>query len=219
MSSIGSIGSSSAMMMYASKRPDASKMAEELFSKIDSGNQGYIEKSDLQSAISEIGGSDSSVDDLFSQLDSDGDGKVTENEFTQVLSQLNQQFDQMRMQGGMPPPPPPQGEDQGFSKDELTAQLEEIGSSDSKRSSLISNIINNFDTADSDGDGKVTFEEAMSFDQNSKSTSASSSSDSSTSSTSTTASDDSKFMLQIMKLMQAYNIGRTDDSSQFSAIA
>ena len=220
MSSIGSIGSSSAMMMYASKRPDPSKMAEELFSKIDSSQQGYIEKSDLQSAISEISGSDSSsnVDELFSQLDSDGDGKVTEDEFTNVLSQLNQQFDQMRMQGGMPPPPPPEN-DSGFSKDELTAQLEEIGSSDSKRSSLISNIINNFDAADSDGDGKVTFEEAMSFDQSSQSTSASSSSDSSTSSTSATASDDSKFMLQILKLMQAYHIGEMDSSSQFSAIA
>ncbi|HWT53241.1 MAG TPA: EF-hand domain-containing protein [Rhodocyclaceae bacterium] len=224
MSSISSIGSN-AMMMYGSSRSStkANALAEELFAKIDSNKQGYIEKSDLQSAISGTD-NDSDVDALFSQLDSDGDGKVTEDEFTNVLSQLNQQFDQMRMQGGMPPPPPPQGQDSGFTKDELTAQLEEIGSSDSKRSSLISNIVNNFDAADSDGDGKVTFQEAMAFDQSSNGTStgtsSTSSSDGSSSAGSTSASsDDSKLMLQIMRLMQAYHIGESDSTAQFSALA
>lgn len=216
MSSISSIGSN-AMMMYGSRSSTkANALAEELFAKIDSNNQGYIEKSDLQSAISSVNSNDSSnVDALFSELDSDGDGKVTQDEFTNVLSQLNQQFDQMRMQGAMPPPP--QGQDSGFTKDELTAQLDEIGSSDSKRSSLISNIVNNFDAADSNGDGKVTLQEAMSFDQSSNSTTSSTSS--TDNGTTSSSSDDSKLMLQIMHLMQAYHIGESDNTSQFSAMA
>jgi hypothetical protein len=45
--------------------------------------------------------------------------------------------------GSMRPPPPQDGNDAGFTKDELTGQLKEIGSSDSKRSALISKIIDN----------------------------------------------------------------------------
>lgn len=63
----------------------------------------------------------------------------------------------------MPPPPPVERRERvpairGFTKDELTSQLSDIGSSDSTRSSLISNIINNFDEADTDSDGKVSFQ-------------------------------------------------------------
>ena len=79
-----------------------------------------------------------------------------------LAEELDSQFDQSRMQnamsamggmGSMPPPPPEN--DTGFTEEELTEQLSEIGSSDSQRASLISNIVENFDAADTDGDGKV----------------------------------------------------------------
>jgi hypothetical protein len=110
----------------------------------------------------------------------------------------------MRMQGGgMPPPPPPRGNDAGFTKDELSSQLNEIGSSDSERSSLISDIVQNFDEADTDGDSKVSFREAMAYDQSQSSSSGSSE----TKETAIVATEDSnqKLMMQIMRLMQAYN--------------
>lgn len=66
--------------------------------------------------------------------------------------------------GGMPPPPR-EGEDGGFTLDELTAQLEEIGDSDPARASLLSSVIENFETADSDGDGKASFAEAMALQE------------------------------------------------------
>ncbi len=161
----------------------------QLFSKLDTKNQGYLEKSDLVSAFSQIDSSsdNTSVDQLFTALDSDGDGKVSESEFSSTLSQLqaelDSQFNAMRMDGfqgaqgagmgGMPPPPPPP-DDEGFTKDELQSQLDEIGTSDSERSSFISNVVNNFDDADANGDGKVSFAEAQAYNSGSSSTEATS---------------------------------------------
>lgn len=139
MSTISSVGGYSSMMMQGMgggmRRPDSSKMVDDLFSKLDTSNQGYLTKSDLQSALDSASSSSSSnstssssstsssgasVDDIFSALDSNGDGKITKDEMKSGLdslaSQLDSQFNNMRMNGGMdgtggmngmPPPPPP----------------------------------------------------------------------------------------------------------------
>lgn len=212
---ISSIGSSSL----------ASQMASNLFSKLDSKNQGYIEKSDLQSAFDQISsssnsGNAASVDEVFKQLDGDGDGKVTKQEMsdslTKMAEQLDSQFNSMRTggRGGMPPPPPPEGTDSaGFTKDELQSQLDEIGTSDSKRSSLISNIVSNFDEADTDGDGKVSMQEAMTFDKSSQTSTTASTSTDSSSSTNTEA----EIMKRIMQLMQAYSVSGQGSSQTSSS--
>lgn len=248
MSSINSIGtgnSAVAMMqgMQRRQRPDPAEMAANLFSQLDTNGQGYLEKSDLQAAFNKVTSSTSSasassstdsassVDDLFAQLDSDGDGKVTKQEFSDTLAkiseQLDNQFMNMRMQqGGMPPPPPGAGSDAGFTKEELTSQLEETGSSDSKRSALISNIVNNFDKADSDGDGKVSMKEAMAYDQtlqsastSTASVSATSSNDGATTATTRDADLSKKILQQIMQLVQAYHVGTESNTSSFSVSA
>lgn len=210
-------------------RPDPSKMAEDLFSKLDSSGKGYIEQSDLTSALASLSSSSSSSSssgtsssDLFSQLDSDGDGKVTKDEFSssieKLAASLDSQFNQMRMQGGMPPPPPPgdasgaNENDSGFTKEELSSQLSEIGSSDSKRASLINNIVQNFDQADTDGDGKVSFKEAMAYDKANPSSASTVSSSSSTSDTSSTESSDAKLFKQLLDLMRAYGSGASGQS-------
>lgn len=221
MSTIGAVGSNSMIMQGMQggrRRPDPAEMAEKLFSKLDTNGQGYIEQSDLQNAFSQIGsaGESGSAGDLFAKLDSDSDGKVTKDEFSTALKaaaeQLDNQFASMRMQGGgsMPPPPPPPGNDAGFTKDELSSQLDEIGSSDSQRSSLISDIVQNFDKADTDGDGKVSFSEAMAYDQSQSSTSTGTEN-----SEMQAAAEDSnqKLMMQIMRLMQAYNTDNGDGNS------
>ncbi|MBI2277597.1 MAG: EF-hand domain-containing protein [Dechloromonas sp.] len=207
----------------------SSQMASQLFSRLDTKNQGYIEKSDLASAFSSIASqkSDStSADDVFAALDGDSDGKVTENELSTVLAklqeQLDSQFNQSRMQGmgghggaqgmaGMPPPPPPPpGGDAGFTKDELSAQLESADSSDTQRTSLLNKVVENFEAADSNSDGKVSFQEAMAYDQSSSS---SASSDSASATQSTADSDEAKIMMKIMQLMHAYGSGQDDASS------
>lgn len=209
---------------------NASQLSSKLFSALDTKNQGFLEKSDLVSAFSKLSSSTSSdstsVDDVFSALDSDKDGKVTKSEFASTLSKLQEeldsQFNQMRMQGGGGhggpqgmggPPPPPPAEDAGFTKDELSSQLEEAGG-DSKRSSLISNIVNNFEAADSDGDGKVSFTEAMAYD---KSTQNSTASDATSGSASASSNSDAGIMMKIMQLMHAYGSDQQDQSSNSTA--
>lgn len=241
------------MVSSVSSSSLASSWASQIFSKLDTKNQGYIDKSTLQDAFSSIDSSSSSssstnVDQLFSSIDTDSDGKITQSELTttlqKVADQLNSQFDQSRMgmsgaggpggpggAGGPPPGPPPSGsgdgdgdsDDSGFTKDQLTQQLQSSDvSSDTKRSDLISSIVSNFDKADTDGDGKVTRNEAMSYAKTLDSTSSTSStsavtstsdsSGSSSSSSSTSSNSDATVMMQILKLMQAYGSSTTDNS-------
>lgn len=202
-----------------------SSMVSQLFAKLDTKSQGYLELSDLQSAYSAISESDaSSASAVFTALDSDSDGKVSESEFSSTLSKLQEsldgQFNQMRMQGigghgpqgmaGMPPPPPPQ-DVSGFTQEELQSQLDEIGASDSQRSSLIANIVDNFETADSDGDGKVNFQEARAYDESSNGGRAST--------TAASGNDELQLMQQIMQLMQAYGAGGDSPASTLATSA
>lgn len=202
-----------------------SQLASNLFSKLDTKKQGYIEQSDLQSAFEQIGGTSyaSEVENVFSQLDGDSDGKVTESELSDTLTklaeELDNQFNQSRMQaaGGMPPPPPPaeKSDSTGFTQDELQSQLEEIGSTESQRSSLISNIVNNFDEADTNSDGKVSNEEAMAYDQKTSSTTTASDSTTTASQTDTETS----VRMRLMQLIQAYGIGDSSYSGLNSLLS
>ena len=216
---------------------NASQMSSRLFSALDTKNQGYLEKSDFVSAYSKISGdsSESSVDDVFSALDGDSDGKVTESEFASTLSKLQEeldgQFNQMRMQGkggqggpqgmgGMPPPPPPQAGAAGFSKDELNSQLQKVGSSDSESTSLLSKVAENFEEADTDQDGKVSFTEAMAYQQSSEQA-ASNDATANAQARNEANNSDSQLMFKIMQLMHAYgsSSGNGDGSAASSLLS
>lgn len=235
MSSVSGISTSSIASLYSEQtaqrrqKPDAATMAEDLFAKLDTSGKGYIEQSDLTSALSSTSSTSTegtaSASEIFSQLDSDGDGKVTQDELKtsiqKLAESLDSQFDAMRMQGGMqPPPPPPSESDAGFTEEELTDQLAEIGSTDSARASLISNVVNNFDAADTNEDGKVSFQEAIAYDEanptssSSSTTDSTSSTDSATSTTSVASSDktDAQVFRQLMELLRTY--GDADDSTK-----
>lgn len=204
-----------------------SSAASYLFSRLDTSGKGYIDEDDLVSAFSSLSstqGTDAS--DVFTQLDGDSDGKVTESEFSTALQQLsetlNSQYDASRMQGAMPPPPPPPADDTGFTKEELSSQLEEIGDTDSARSTLISSIVENFDAADTNQDGTVSNAEAMAYAQtNDIATSASddASTTAASSSTGSTSVADAKVFQQIMDLMRAYGVpaGGSDFASTLSS--
>ncbi len=204
----------------------ASQMASMLFSKLDTKSQGYLEKSDLAAAFSQITSnasqstSSTSADDVFTALDSNSDGKVTKDEFASVLAKLQEsvssQFGgQMHGAGGMPPPPPP-ADDAGFTKEELTSQLESADSGDTQRTELINKIVNNFEAADTDSDGKVSFQEAMAYDKSTESTSASGTG----TATATTAANnsDAQLMMKIMQLMHAYGTGQDQENSGIASL-
>ncbi|UCV19096.1 EF-hand domain-containing protein [Ferribacterium limneticum] len=203
----------------------ASQMASMLFSKLDTKSQGYLEKSDLAAAFSQITSnasqstSSTSAEDVFTALDSNSDGKVTKDEFATVLAKLQESVSSqfggpMQGPGGMPPPPP--ADDAGFTKEELTSQLESVDSSDTKRTELINKIVENFEAADTDSDGKVSFKEAMAYDKSTESTSAS---DTGTATATTTANNsDAEVMMKIMQLMHAYGPGQDQENSGIATL-
>lgn len=147
-------------------RPQLSKeqlteAAGNLFGKLDSQNKGYLEQSDFSSLLSGLQNDEASTksEDLFSSLDSDGDGQLTSSEFSDNFSNLL--YSAQGTMGSRPAPP----QDSGKSKDELTALLEELEQEDEKSTEGLKSLLDNFDTADADGDGKVTMQEAMTYRQ------------------------------------------------------
>ena len=225
-----SIGSSTSGMqafggygMRGMHKPDPAQLAEQLFSKLDNGNKGYLQASDISSAVDALGQSGSSqassgasADQLFSALDSDGDGKVSKSEFSdslkQLADQLDQQFRQMRMRaGGMPPPQ----NDAGLSKDELLSRANEVSGSDSKQAEFLNRIADSFDQADADGNGKVTFKEAMTFQHSQQSGNATASSTQSSAANSQTL--EQAVSQRILQLIAAYGPQRPEQQSGNSA--
>jgi hypothetical protein len=140
-----------------------SKWADAVFSKLDTKNQGYIEKSDLASALSATGDTESSdtsaLDDMFSAVDGDSDGKVSKSELTEAMTrlsdQLNAQFDASRVQGGTPP----QGGMQGAGGPRGGGGAGATESADSTDST------DYVAAADTDGDGTVSDAEQAAYDK------------------------------------------------------
>ena len=149
--------------MVASINGGVSKWADSVFYKLDTKNQGYIEKSDLQSALSGVDGSttpSSDIDDAFGALDGDGDGKVTKSELTDAMTklsdQLNAQFDASRIQGGggMRPDGPPPGPPPGGAGGPGGAESTDSTSSTSSTT----------EPADTNGDGTVSAQEQAAYE-------------------------------------------------------
>ncbi|MFO1435922.1 MAG: EF-hand domain-containing protein [Gammaproteobacteria bacterium] len=226
MSNISGLGGGFSAMMHSAmgagtrgmQRPDPAQMAENLFSKLDTDGQGSIDKSELTSALSGSSSTNdtSGVDALFSKLDGDSDGKVSKQELTDALKQFDSQMRSMRMNEmrDMPPSPPPNGDgsedsDPGLTKDQLTSMANELSSKDSKGADLFSKLAANFSTADSNGDGRVTRDEAMAYDQ-------SSSKDGNSSSSSSSTDLSEQVMKQIAQLLQSYG-GNGFDLSKLAA--
>lgn len=201
-------GSGDSTTTSGMNRPAPSKMVDDLFSKLDTTNKGYLEKSDLQSALSQSPGSGSSsgtssspnVDEIFKKLDSNGDDKLTKSEMTSGMSSTAQ----AGKGGGTPPPggmPPPGAG--GANSASGTSSTSSTQSSSSTKT---------YDPADDNQDGKVSEQERIAYAQAKQDKASASSDSSATSSTST--SSDAKVMKQIMNLMHAYSSfdGSTNNS-------
>lgn len=160
----------------------SSQISQNIFSKLDTEDQGYLSQEVLSSAFDSLNSSaaDSDAESLVTAMDSDSDGQITKSELTQgvenLLSQLGQSQQRppmggpggMGSMGGMPPPPPPSGgkgggEDLSVTAEEAATLAE--STDDENLSEIMSQISENFDEADTDGDGVVTQEEGMAFHQ------------------------------------------------------
>ena len=110
----------------------------------------------------------------------------------------------------MEPPPPPggrggQGQDQGLDQSQLgdmaTAAAE---SGNTQAASLFSQLADNFDEADADGDGKVSFSESVAY-QRQQEQAGSTGSDSSTGSVSGSQDMQGRIAQRLMEMMRAYD--------------
>lgn len=221
---IGGIGGGSSMMMQGMgrmQRQDQAKMAESLFAKLDTSGKGYIEKADLQTAFQSVSTlSGASADDVFASLDGDSDGKVTQQEMSDSIRKLSDalesQFQSLRMNGlggmggGMGAGMGMHKSGDGMTQENLTSQLAAIGNTDSNRTSMLSSLIDNFDQVDTDGDGKVSFEETRAYKQSGQQSTVAT----------TNTSSEAQMLMQIMNLAQAYGLdGNTAGSTSLSVIA
>ena len=170
------VGSSSLYETYlsygsttSSSRSSSSDFAEALLTSMDSDSSGSVDSAEFSSAALALSISDeSAISSAFSSLDSDGDGTISQEELSASLSQSSGM-----VAGSMPPPPPPppsssESEDTGYTQEELTAMAEDVGSSDSNLASLLESVIENFDEADANEDGKVSSAEAQAYKESTK---------------------------------------------------
>lgn len=221
---IGGIGGGSSMMMQGMgrmQRQDPTKMAESLFAKLDISGKGYIEKADLQTAFQSVSTlSGASADDVFASLDGDSDGKVTQQEMSDSIRKLSDalesQFQSLRMNGmggmggGMGAGMGMRKSGDGMTQEDLTSQLASIGNTDRNRTSMLSSLIDNFDQVDTDGNGKVSFEETRAHKQSNQQSNVAT----------TNTSSEAQMLMQIMNLAQAYGLdGNTASSTGLSVIA
>jgi Ca2+-binding EF-hand superfamily protein len=196
-------------------RAEASDMVGNLFEQLDVNSKGYLEKSDFASAFEKLdatsgSASTESVDAVFSALDVNADGKVTQDEMTssmQTLAQeLDGQFNAMRMQGMPPPPPPPSGSQSGGLTQDEISQIANT-TSDNKLAELLNNLATHFTAADSDGDGKVSVQEALAYQAKQGNDS------STTTETSAASQNEAAILRRIVDLLRTYAPGATDATS------
>lgn len=208
--------------------PDPQAELQQAFAAMDTDSKGYLEVADLESALSQSGGDSSTASELFSALDTDTDGKVTEEEMSAVLKNLcggsdRGQFD-MRMAGGQgmapPPPPPEEGDEAGFTQDQLSQMATELAETDSTRAAEFETLAASFDDADTDGNGTLTRDEAMSFlFGDSESESSEAGTDTSSTVVSTADSDSGTLMQQIMSLVKTYGRVSAETDSATSLLS
>jgi len=202
----------------------SSQITNNIFSKLDTSNQGTIDATSLSKALSGSADDQASdeVSDLVSSIDTDGDSKISKSELTKGIENLFSQLQSASNQaggapGGPPPPggaggpPPPRGEDEedsGLTQD----QMQEMASStdDSKLSELLNNVASNFEAADTNGDGKVTQQEAMEYQQSQNSDS---------SNPSSTSTQQSNALEQVAKLIKTYGLDQDTSSSYLTTSA
>ena len=201
----GAGGCSSVGGMSGMQQPDSSKMVDNLFSKLDTKGQGYIERSDFQGAFDKVSSKTPSVDDVFNALDNNDDGKITKQEMSdsvqKLADQLVSQLQSMRMNGKMG------GMDSaGMSKGDISGMAE---SATGSASQMLSDLVQNFDAADTNQDGNISAQELMAYQASSETNSPSSDAQ----------SGDAKVMARIMDLMATYGALGQDEQTSGSTIS
>lgn len=242
--SISTVGGvSSAWGAMSSARADA--MKEKMFAKTDADGSGGVNKAELQTLFDKIasktGSSPGSAEDMLVKMDSDGSGELSRDELDTGMKELmpkpadTMAFAQQRGQGGPggpggPKGPPPAGGGGETSETSSSADIDPLDlnsdgtvSAQEKAAGELNEAMKALLAAvDSDGDQKISSDEAVNFASQLTAAVNGDSSDASASSSSGNTSSqkqDSASLSQM--LMQAYSRAASNyaQSAQFSLSA
>jgi Ca2+-binding EF-hand superfamily protein len=217
--------------MYSGmQRPDPSKMVDNLFAKIDTRNQGYIDKTQLQAAFDQMpsngaasgtSSSASSVDQIFKAFDGNGDNQLTKQEFTDGLKKLADQFESQSGSMGMGGMPPMMGGSVGGMS---TSAADQGGATGPGAAMAGLSETKTYDPADTNQDGTVSVEELLAYQAKTSSSSTASATSSSVTASSASQNNGIALMKQIGKLLSAYggpnqDFGLSGTANSFSIIA
>ena len=174
-------------------RPDPATTAANMLDKIDTKNQGFIDKEELQVAAGKLQAGQSGAstadtskaDALFKKLDGNDDGKITKNELTDGLKKLSAEFDNQnsqvnagraRLEGRGGPPPGAEGGAPG------KAGAGDAGGANAANGASGSSATKSYDAADTNQDGTVSAAELLVYQISTAAKAATSSTSSSASS-------------------------------------
>jgi Ca2+-binding EF-hand superfamily protein len=186
-------------------------MAKAMFDAIDTKGQGFIEKSDLATALQGLSQSGKqntlSVDDAFKQLDTNGDGQITKQEFADDLKAMLANMQSQMQAGGKPPPPPAtdttaESSAAGLSQDYLSSVAS--AEANANRKSQLDDLIANFSTIDSNADKQISAKEVLAYKQ--AQLSAQKSGASSSTKLSKSEEAEAKLLRVIMQISRSYGV-------------
>ena len=248
-SGVGEIGSKlyGAASAITRDYQERTETLDRVFSSLDTEGKGYLDADDFATAFAALGLDDSTaadsdgnltlpgVEDVVAALDLDGDGKVSSDDLSEGMRSLTDSLSALQGRAetwssealaGVPPPPSSADPSTGFTQEELSRQWETLsasGATEDDGAALLASLLNQFDTADSDGDGRVSGAEAMSFSQTLGSGETENAAETAQTATtadgtaSASAGSELLVMRRIMQLMNAY--GSAESSESLSLVA
>ena len=177
-------------------RPDPATTAANMLDKIDTKNQGFIDKEELQVAAGKLQAGQSGAstadtskaDALFKKLDGNDDGKITKNELTDGLKKLSAEFDNQnsqvnagraRLEGRGGPPPGAEGGAPGKAG---AGGAGDTGGASGASGAISTSATKSYDAADTNQDGTVSSAELLVYQISTAAKAATSSTSSSASS-------------------------------------
>lgn len=218
------------------------KTLEQVFSNLDTTGKGYLDAGDFETAFAALDLNDSEeqsdgkltlpgVEDVVAALDMDGDGKVSAEDLSEGMRSLT---DSLSVLQGRPErwsdtalgAMPATDQSAGFTQEELSKQWDELtvsGSTQDNGAVLLSSILNQFATVDTDDDSRVSGVEAMSFAQTLRSdttqdteeTRARETASSADSTSGSASSSEQLVMRRIMQLVNTYGTSyRPNESNE-----
>ena len=147
-------------MVTSINSASATRVAGELFARLDTANKGFVDQADLEAAAPAGQRDSAKALEQLKQIDGDGNGQISKSELSQAVDKvgatLDAQRDQARLQAGAAPAPA--GGSGGSGRAPAAGGAPPAAATDSGDSTVKYNA-----TADTDSDGTVSADEEAAY--------------------------------------------------------